>query len=149
MEPYPPFLDLNSALNCHPEAQPAWLDASMPESDALDFSAQLFVVKSTKAAKKTSGQRSSSAAILDASTDKLDFSSSNGQPTVYQCVCGSQSTYMKNYLRHLRTPCRMHELCTRILELGFVLRSNGQMLNSTDVGQHLLTLLTPYLPDKT
>jgi hypothetical protein len=40
MEPYPQFLDLTSALNCHLEPQLAWLDASMPESDAFDFSAQ-------------------------------------------------------------------------------------------------------------
>jgi hypothetical protein len=80
MEPYQPFLDLNSALNCHLGAQPAWLDASMPESDALDYSAQLqFEAKPFKPAKKTSGQRSSSVAILDGSTDKLDLSSSNGQ----------------------------------------------------------------------
>jgi hypothetical protein len=73
-----------------------------------------FAVKPSKVLKKTSGQRSSSVAILDGSTDAHDLRASNGHHTVYQCVCGMETPYEKNYLRHARTKCRMFALCTRI-----------------------------------
>ena len=90
MEPYQPFLDLTSALNCHLEPQPAWLDASMPESDALDYSAQLqFVAKPLKPAKKTSGQRSSSVAILDSPSLRNDPDLTEDANGSFRCVCGT------------------------------------------------------------
>ena len=118
MEPPSPFKDLNLGLNLVPQLPQHPRAASvdfLPENKMPDLHRRVQAfVQAPKASKKTSGQRSSSAAMLDSSLESLDMKPPNGRQALYQCFCGNQQAYEKNYLRHIRAPCRMHELCTRI-----------------------------------